>query len=60
MVVEKYPYRVLENNNTESIVDDIEKISFFNIEKFLIVGGSGINSVNKVHKSFQIMLLESF
>ena len=35
------PYRVIENNNTESIVDDIEKIRvFFNIKKFLIVGGS--------------------
>jgi proline iminopeptidase len=35
------PYRVLEKNNTESIVDDIEKIRvFFNIDRFLIVGGS--------------------
>ncbi len=35
------PYRVLDNNNTDSILNDIEKIrTFFNIPKFLIVGGS--------------------
>ena len=35
------PYRVLENNNTDSIVDDIEKIrDFFKLKKFIIVGGS--------------------
>ena len=35
------PYRSLEGNNTENLVEDIEKIrDFFKIKKFLIVGGS--------------------
>ena len=35
------PYRILDDNNTENIVDDIEYIrDFFNIKKFIIVGGS--------------------
>ncbi len=35
------PYRSLRGNNTENLVQDIEKIrDFFKIKKFLIVGGS--------------------
>ena len=35
------PYRSLEGNNTENLVEDIDKIrDFFKIKKFLIVGGS--------------------
>ncbi len=35
------PYRSLKGNNTENLVQDIDKIrDFFKIKKFLIVGGS--------------------
>ncbi len=35
------PYRSLKGNNTENLVEDIDKIrDFFKIKKFLIVGGS--------------------
>ncbi len=35
------PYRCLTGNDTDNIVDDIEKIrDFFKIKKFIIVGGS--------------------
>lgn len=36
-----YPYLSLENNDTVRLIDDIEKIrTFFNIEKWIVVGGS--------------------
>lgn len=35
------PYRTTVKNNTQTLVDDIEKIrDFLNIDKFLVVGGS--------------------
>ncbi len=35
------PYRITENNNTQTLVDDIEKIrNFLSVDKFLVVGGS--------------------